>query len=39
MSDRFEQFTDRARLVLTLAHEESHRLNHNYIDNYLRLQW
>src|SRR5260221_13799313 len=27
--DRFEKFTERARRVLSLAHEEAQRLNHN----------
>src|SRR5947209_6430197 len=31
MSDRFEQFTERARKVLTLAQEEAQKFNHNYI--------
>lgn len=31
MPDRFTQFTDRAREVLTYAQEEAQRLNHNYI--------
>ncbi len=31
MADRFEQFTERARKVLTLAQEESQRFNHKYI--------
>ena len=30
-SDKFEKFTERARKVLTLAQEEAHRFNHNYI--------
>ena len=29
--DRFGRFTERARKVLSLAHEESQRLQHNYI--------
>ena len=29
--DRFDKFTERARRVLTLAQEEAHRFNHNYI--------
>ena len=29
--DRFNKFTDRARKVMTYAHEESQRFNHNYI--------
>lgn len=28
---RFDRFTERARKVLTLAQEEAHRFNHNYI--------
>src|SRR6266566_3439565 len=31
MADRFDQFTARARRVLTLAQEEALRFNHNYI--------
>ncbi len=31
MPDRFDKFTERARRVLTLAQEEAHRFNHNYI--------
>jgi bifunctional DNase/RNase len=31
MADKFDRFTKRARRVLTLAQEEAHRLNHNYI--------
>jgi len=31
MADRFDKFTERARRVLTLAQEESLRLNHDYI--------
>ncbi|HET9015982.1 MAG TPA: ATP-dependent Clp protease ATP-binding subunit [Thermomicrobiaceae bacterium] len=31
MPDKFEKFTERARKVLTLAQEEAHRFNHNYI--------
>ncbi|MGE5595593.1 MAG: ATP-dependent Clp protease ATP-binding subunit [Hyphomicrobiales bacterium] len=31
MGDRFDKFTERARRVLTLAQEEAHRFNHNYI--------
>jgi len=31
MADRFDQFTERARRVLTLAQEEALRFNHNYI--------
>jgi len=31
MASRFEKFSQRARKVLTLAQEEAHRLNHNYI--------
>ncbi|MCL4231171.1 NDP-hexose 4-ketoreductase [bacterium] len=31
MADRFDKFTERARRVLTLAQEEAHRFNHNYI--------
>ncbi len=31
MADKFEKFTERARKVLTLAQEEAHRFNHNYI--------
>jgi ATP-dependent Clp protease ATP-binding subunit ClpC len=30
-ADRFDKFTERARRVLTLAQEEAHRFNHNYI--------
>ena len=30
-SDKFEKFTERARLVLRLAQEEAQKLNHNYI--------
>ena len=29
--DRFDRFTDRSRKVLTLAQDEAHRFNHNYI--------
>ncbi len=29
--EHFEKFTERARRVLSLAHEESQRFNHNYI--------
>ncbi|HEY5486697.1 MAG TPA: Clp protease N-terminal domain-containing protein [Candidatus Limnocylindrales bacterium] len=29
--DRFADFTDAARKVVTLAHNEAHRLDHNYI--------
>ena len=29
--DRFDKFTDRARMVLTLAQDEAQRFNHNYI--------
>lgn len=31
MNQRFERFTGRARKVLTLAHEEAHRLQHDFI--------
>jgi hypothetical protein len=31
MADTFKRFTERARLVLTLAQEEARRFNHNYI--------
>jgi len=31
VADRFDKFTERARRVLTLAQEEAHRFNHNYI--------
>ncbi len=31
MSDKLERFTQRARRVLSLAHEEAERLHHNYI--------
>jgi ATP-dependent Clp protease ATP-binding subunit ClpC len=31
MAEKFDRFTKRARRVLTLAQEEAHRLNHNYI--------
>jgi len=31
MPDKFDKFTERARKVLTLAQEEAHRFNHNYI--------
>ena len=31
MQDRFEQFTERARRVLSHAQEEAQRFNHNYI--------
>lgn len=31
MSDKLERFTQRARRVLSLAHEEAERLRHNYI--------
>jgi len=31
MTDKFDRFTKRARRVLTAAHEEAIRLNHNYI--------
>ncbi len=31
MNDKFEKFTERARKVLSLAQEEAHRFNHNYI--------
>jgi ATP-dependent Clp protease ATP-binding subunit ClpA len=30
-SDKFEKFTERARLALSLAQEEAQRLNHNYM--------
>ncbi len=30
-SEKFEKFTERARLVLSLAQEEAQQLNHNYI--------
>ncbi len=30
-SERFDKFTERARKVLSLAHEEAARFNHNYI--------
>lgn len=30
-TDKFDRFTDRARLVMTLAQEEAQRFNHNYI--------
>jgi hypothetical protein len=30
-SDKFDKFTERARLVLRLAQEEAQKLNHNYI--------
>src|SRR5271165_6764383 len=29
--ERFDKFTDQARLVLSLAQEEAQRFNHNYI--------
>jgi ATP-dependent Clp protease ATP-binding subunit ClpC len=31
VADRFDRFTERARLVLTFAQEEAQRFNHNYI--------
>ena len=31
MADKMERFTQRARRVLSLAHEEAERLHHNYI--------
>ena len=31
MSDKMQRFTQRARRVLSLAHEEAERLHHNYI--------
>jgi ATP-dependent Clp protease ATP-binding subunit ClpA len=31
MADRFDKFTERARLVLTYGQEEAQRFNHNYI--------
>ena len=31
MADKMERFTQRARKVLTLAHQEAERLHHNYI--------
>ncbi len=31
MADKMERFTQRARRVLSLAHEEAEKLNHNYI--------
>ncbi len=31
MADKFEQFTERARKVLTYAQQEARRFNHNYI--------
>ncbi len=31
MPEEFQKFTERARKVLTLAQEEAHRFNHNYI--------
>ncbi len=31
MASRFEKFSERARRVLSLAQEEAHRFNHNYI--------
>ncbi len=31
MSDKLERFTQRARRVLSLAHEEAERMHHNYI--------
>ncbi|HEY7851066.1 MAG TPA: Clp protease N-terminal domain-containing protein, partial [Ktedonobacterales bacterium] len=31
MNDKFEQFTERARKVLSLSQEEAQRFNHNYI--------
>ncbi|MGD8814350.1 MAG: Clp protease N-terminal domain-containing protein, partial [Anaerolineales bacterium] len=31
MADKMERFTQRARRVLSLAHEEAENLNHNYI--------
>ena len=31
MADRFDEFTEQARKVLTLAQEEAQRFNHNYI--------
>lgn len=31
MTDKMERFTQRARRVLSLAHEEAERLHHNYI--------
>ena len=31
MGSRFENFSERARKVLSLAHEEAQRFNHNYI--------
>jgi ATP-dependent Clp protease ATP-binding subunit ClpC len=30
-SERFDKFTERARKVLSLAHEEAYGLNHDYI--------
>ena len=32
MVSRFDRFSERARKVLSLAHEEAQRFNHNYID-------
>ena len=31
MADKMERFTQRARRVLSLAHEEAERLRHNFI--------
>jgi ATP-dependent Clp protease ATP-binding subunit ClpC len=31
MADRFDKFTERARMVLTLAQDEAQRFKHNYI--------
>ncbi len=31
MADKMERFTQRARRVLSLAHEEAERMHHNYI--------
>ena len=30
--NRYDMFTERARKVLSLAHEEAQRFQHNYID-------
>ena len=31
MNDTFEKFTNRARIVMTLAQDEAQRLGHNYM--------
>ena len=39
MNDTFEKFTNRARIVMTLAQDEAQRLGHNYMGTEHLLAW